>query len=105
MANAWNYVSVTDNNGVLNIYDDGNPLTLNYDTGNVPDPESGQTTPPSGSVSLTNNNAFPVNIGEQNYATDSSDAFYYNGYIGSTALYNIALTPQEIADNYAGDTA
>jgi hypothetical protein len=102
MSNAWNYVTVTVNNGVLNIYDDGNPLTLNYDTGNVPDPESGITSPPSGSVSITNNNAFPVNIGEQNYATNSADAFNYNGYIGSTALYNSALTPAEIAANYAG---
>ncbi len=55
-------------------------------------------------VKLENNNN-NVNVGEQNYVSNPSDAFYYNGYIGSAALYNRALTSQEIANNYAGDTA
>ena len=101
MANSWNYVTATVNNGVLTIYDNGVAQNLVYDTGNVPNPSSTQTSPPSGAVSITNNNAYPVNIGEQNSASGSGDAFYYNGYIGAVALYNQALTPEQIAANYA----
>jgi hypothetical protein len=106
-ANSWNYVTATISGGHLTIYDNGVAQPLNYDNSNVPDPESGITSPPTpnGLVNIVNNNNFPVNIGEQNYATNPSDAFYFNGYIGSTALYNRALTTQEIAANYAGDTA
>jgi hypothetical protein len=96
-ANTWNYVTATVNNGVLTIYDEGVAQPLAYDNSNVP----GQN-PVTGPVTVnleSNNNA--VNIGEQNYATDPSDAFYYNGYMGSVALYNQALTLQQIAANYA----
>ena len=97
-ANAWNYVTATVSGGQLTIYDNGVAQPLVYDNSNVP-----YSNPVTGSVTVNlenNNNA--VNIGEQNYATNSADAFYYNGYIGSTALYNRALTPTEIAANYAG---
>ena len=106
-ANAWNYITATVSGGHLTIYDNGVAQPLNYDNSNVPDPESGVATPqtPNGLVNIANNNNFPVNIGEQNSASGPGDAFYYTGLIGSTALYNRALTPQEIANNYAGDSA
>ena len=105
-ANQWNYVTATVNNGQLTIYNNGVALPLVYDNSNVPNLGSTQTTPPTpnGLVNIANNNNFPVNIGQQNAASPGND-FNYNGYIGSTALYNRALTPQEIAANYAGYTA
>jgi hypothetical protein len=112
-ANAWNYVSVTVQNGQLTIYNNGIPQPLVYDEGNVPYTDSGATpvtsltqlpNPPTGGVQLANNNNYPVNIGQQNAASPGND-FNYNGYMGSTALYNRALTSTEIADNYAADQA
>ena len=103
-ANAWNYVTVTVQNGQLAIYNNGVQQPLIYNTGNVPDLSSTATTPPSGSVNLANNNNYPVNIGEQNAATTGND-FYYTGSIGSTALYGQALTQTQIQNNYASYTA
>ncbi len=103
-ANQWNYVTVTvsGEDGTIALYDNGQQIqNLAYDNSNVPGDNPLSSPPPVNLESNANN----VHIGEQNYATDSSDAFYYNGYIGATALYNRALTPQEIADNYAGDSA
>ncbi|HVP96964.1 LamG domain-containing protein [Methanoregula sp.] len=99
-ANQWNYVTATVSGGQLTIYDNGVAQPLVYDNSNVPysNPVSGPVT-----VNLENNNN-NVNIGEQNAASPGND-FYYNGYIGSTALYNRALTTSEIAANYAGYTA
>jgi len=100
-ANQWNYVTATVSGGQLTIYDNGVAQPLAYDNSNVPysNPVSGTVT-----VDLENNNN-NVNVGQQNYSSNPSDAFYYNGYIGSTALYNRALTSQEVAANYAGDSA
>lgn len=100
-ANQWNYVTVTVSGGQLTIYDNGVAQPVQYDASNVPysNPVTG-----TANVNLENNNN-NVNIGEQNWATSSSDAFYYTGYIGSTALYNQALTSQQVAANYAAKTA
>ena len=101
LANQWNYVTATVQGGQLTIYDNGVPQPLVYDNSNVPyqNPVTGTVT-----VILENNNN-NVNIGEQNYVTTSSDAFYYNGYMGSMALYNRALSATEVANNYASYTA
>ncbi len=78
-ANQWNYVTATVSGGQLAIYDDGVSQPLAYDNSNVPysNPVTGSVT-----VKLENNNN-NVNVGEQNYVSNPSDAFYYNGYIGS----------------------
>jgi len=100
-ANQWNYVTVTVSGGQLTVYNNGVAQPVAYDNSNVP-----YSNPVAGSVTVNlQNNTNNVNIGEQNYSTNPSDAFYYSGYIGSTALYNRALTPTEIAANYAGNTA
>jgi hypothetical protein len=102
-ANQWNYVTVTvsGTGGQVAIYYNGVSQPLTYDNSNVPGQNPLGTAPPVNLESNNNN----INIGEQNYATDSSDAFYFSGSMGSTALYNRPLTPQEIAANYAGNTA
>jgi hypothetical protein len=45
-------------------------------------------------------NTNPVTVGKQNAPAGSE--FYYRGDIGALSLYNRALTPEEIAQNYAG---
>lgn len=116
-ANAWNYVTVTVQNGQVAIYNNGVAQNLVYNEGNVPYTVSGATPvtslanlidPVTGKsvtgVNLANNNNYPVNIGEQNAATTGND-FYYTGSIGSTALYGQALTQTQIQNNYASYTA
>ena len=105
-AGSWNYVTATVSGGHLTIYDNGVVQPLVYDNSNVPDLSSTQTTPPTpnGLVNIVNNDNYPVNIGQQNAASPGND-FNYNGYIGSTALYNRALTAQQVAANYAGNQA
>ncbi|MGB8220673.1 MAG: LamG domain-containing protein [Methanoregula sp.] len=105
-AGSWNYVTATVSGGHLTIYDNGVAQPLVYDNSNVPNLSSTQTTPPTpnGLVNIANNNNYPVNIGQQNAASSGND-FNYNGYIGSTALYNQALTSTQVAANYAGYTA
>ncbi|HVP94561.1 MAG TPA: LamG domain-containing protein [Methanoregulaceae archaeon] len=95
-ANQWNYLTVTVQNGQLSIYNNGVPQPLVYDNSNVPDVTSGLGPVP---VNLENNN-YPVRIGEQNYSSNPSDAFYFQGGIGNLALYNRALTSTEIQQNY-----
>jgi hypothetical protein len=93
----WNYVTTSVSGGTIKIYNNGVEQTLVYSQGL--DPRS--VTTPSGFPGVRlKSNTNPVTIGKQN-APAGSD-FYYNGDIGALSLYNRALTPEEIAQNYAG---
>ena len=99
--NQWGYVTVDVKGGTaggVTIYNNGNPVAVQYYNNNNPYPYEGtpMATPPV--VNLQANN-LPVNIGVQ---ADPNNPFYYKGDIGAYSLYNRALTPAEIALNYAG---
>jgi hypothetical protein len=99
--NQWGYVTVDVKGGTaggVTIYNNGNPVAVQYYNNNNPYPYEGtpMATPPV--VHMQSNN-LPVNIGIQ---ADPSNPFYYKGDIGAYSLYNRALTPAEIAQNYAG---
>ena len=99
--NQWGYVTVDVKGGPgggVSIYNNGVLVPVNYYNNNNPYPWEGtpMATPPV--VNLPANN-LPVNVGVQ---ADPSNPFYYKGDIGAISLYNRALTPAEIAANYAG---
>jgi len=99
--NQWGYVTVDVKGGTaggVSIYNNGQLVPVQYYNNNNPSPWEGtpMTNPPV--VNLQANN-LPVNVGAQ---ADPSNPFYYKGDIGAISLYNRALTPQEIANNYAG---
>jgi FlaG/FlaF family flagellin (archaellin) len=96
--NQWGYVTVVVNGGTtggVTLYNNGNPVAVKYYPNNNPDPWEGtpMVTPPV--VNLKANN-LPVNVGIQ---ADPSNPFYYKGDIGNLAVYNRALTAQEIKNN------
>jgi hypothetical protein len=62
-------------------------------TGNVPN--TGTDVTSTVTVKLQDNN-YPVKIGKQN---SNTNPFYYYGNIGNMALYNRALTANEIQQN------
>ncbi len=94
LANQWNYLTVTVQNGHLNIYNNGEPLLLTYNHNNVPY-ATPIVAPPNGVNLRTNDNS--MYIGNQ---YQSNYQYSYVGDIGSMALYNWALTPDEIKNNY-----
>jgi hypothetical protein len=95
----WNYVSVSISSGSIKIYNNGVEQPLVYNQGVDPRYPNLGTTPPAVGVQLKSNTN-PVTVGRQNGPAGSE--FYYNGDIGALSLYNRALTPEEIAANYAG---
>ena len=99
LGNDWNYVTASISNGGIKIYNNGVEQTLVYNQGLDPRSSSLGTTPPAVGVRVkpTSN---PVTVGKQNAPAGSE--FYYSGDIGALSLYNRALTPDEIAQNYAG---
>jgi hypothetical protein len=103
LGTSWNYVTTSISGGTIKIYNNGvEQLPLQYNQGLDPRSSSLGTTPPSVGVRLkTNTN--PVTVGKQN--APSGSEFYYKGDIGSLSLYNRALTPAEIAQNFAGNRA
>jgi flagellin-like protein len=99
LGNDWNYVTASISSGGIKIYNNGVEQTLVYNQGLDPRSASLGTTPPAVGVRVkpTSN---PVTVGKQNAPAGSE--FFYNGDIGALSLYNRALTPAEIAQNYAG---
>ena len=96
--NQWRYVTVVVNGGTtggVSIYNNGQLVPVQYYANNNPYPYEGtaMVTPPV--VNLKANN-LPTNIGIQ---ADPSNPFYYKGDIGDLAVYNRALTTQEIQNN------
>jgi hypothetical protein len=99
--NQWGYVTVDVKGGTpggVTIYNNGNPVAVQYYANNNPYPYEGTAMASPPVVNLRANN-LPVNVGVQ---ADPSNPFYYKGDIGAISLYNRALTPAEIAQNYAG---
>jgi hypothetical protein len=89
---AWQYVTVNvQQNGQPQFYVNGVLQASTVYTGNVPNAGTIATA----TVNLQNNN-FPVKIGKQN---SDANPFYYEGNIGNIALYNRALTANEIQQN------
>ncbi len=93
-AGSMQYVTATVDAGVLTISVNGVPLGLTYNTGNVP----GGGTVISAPVITLQNNGNDLLTGKQNAAT-STNYFYYSGDMSEVALYNRALTSDEIAHN------
>jgi Concanavalin A-like lectin/glucanases superfamily len=93
----WNYVTTSVSGGTIRIYNNGVEQPLVYNQGLDP---RYVTTPIGFPGVRLKSNTNPVTIGKQN--APSGSAFYYNGDIGALSLYNRALTPEEIAQNYAG---
>jgi hypothetical protein len=96
--NQWGYVTVVVNGGTaggVSLYNDGQPVNVNYYSNNHPNPWEGtpMVTPPV--VNLRSNN-LPVNIGVQ---ADPNNPYHYEGDIGSLAVYNRALSAAEIQQN------
>jgi hypothetical protein len=77
VVNQWNHIYLVYNGSTIKIYLNG----LEVFTENA-----------SGNIVHTNSN---VNIGGE-----PSQAFFLNGNIGSAQIYNIALTPNQILQNY-----
>jgi len=91
---AWQYVTVNvQAGGQPQIYVNGTLQSSTVYAGNTPQTK-GASSPAT--VNLENV-AYPLKIGKQN--SDASP-FYYDGNIGSLALYNRALTTYEIQQNY-----
>jgi len=89
----WQYVTVNvQQNGQPQFYVNGQPQASTVYTGNVPNQGSVSTA----TVNLQDNN-YPVKVGKQN---SDQYPFYFTGAIGNTAIYNRALTQQEISQNY-----
>jgi len=98
-ANTMQYVTVKVSNGALAVQvNGGTSLPLTYNTGNVPKAAGTiLTTVPT--VRLQNN-ANDLLTGKQNApAGDTTNTFYYKGDMSEVALYNRALTADEIAHN------
>jgi hypothetical protein len=89
----WDYVTLVIDNRVPKFYNNGAEIPISYYAGN--NPWINPPTIPPVQVNLTSNNE-PVQIGEQNYP---GAPFYYGGSMGPVALYNRALTIQEILYN------
>jgi hypothetical protein len=90
----WQYVTVNvQQNGQPQFYVNGVLQPSKVYTGNVPN--SGTDVTSTVTVKLQDNN-YPVKIGKQN---SNTNPFYYNGNIGNMALYNRALTTNEIQQN------
>jgi hypothetical protein len=95
----WQYVTVNvQKNGQPQIYVNGDLKPSQVYTGNIPNAGS---LSPTTTVNMQDNN-YPVKIGKQN---SDSQPFYYNGNIGNMALYNRALTMNEILQNYQSYSA
>ena len=91
---AWQYVTVNvQAGGQPQIYVNGTLQTSTVYAGNTPQIKGASS---SATVNLENV-AYPLKIGKQNSDTNP---FYYDGNIGSLALYNRALTTYEIQQNY-----
>jgi len=93
-AGKMQYVTATVSGGTLTIKVNGDTQNLVYNTGNVP---WGGTSSTTQTVTLANNGN-DLLTGKQNAAT-AANSFYYNGDMSEVALYNRALTPDEIAHN------
>lgn len=93
----WNYVTASVSNGQLKLYNNGIEQPLAYSQGLDPRYINTPSSFPGVRLKATSN---PVTVGKQNGPAGSS--FYYSGDIGAMSLYNRALTPEEIAQNYAG---
>jgi flagellin-like protein len=99
----WNYVALTTTStGLPVIYVNGVAQSYTIYNSNTPGVNQVGTSssPPSGwpGVKLQSTTD-PVTVGKQN---SDSYPFFYKGDIGAVSLYNRALTPAEIAQNYAG---
>jgi len=92
----WNYITADVSGGTVKIYNNGVAQPLVYNQGSDPSSPNLGTTSPGVRLKATSN---PVTVGKQNSGTWP---FYYSGDIGSLSLYNRALTPTEISQNYAG---
>jgi len=93
----WNYVTASVSSGGIKLYNNGVEQSLVYSQG--VDPRS--VNPPASFPGVRlKSTANPVTVGKQN--APSGSAFYYSGDIGALSLYNRALTPAEISQNYAG---
>jgi hypothetical protein len=94
-ANQWNYLTLTVSGTPrrIGLYLNGVPQSISYYQSNMPGVNLMSSPPP---VNLKNDQ-YNLNIGKQ-----SSDVFpfYFQGDIGSFALYNRGLTPGEIQSNY-----
>jgi FlaG/FlaF family flagellin (archaellin) len=99
----WNYVVVTTTNtGLPVIYVNGVAQSYTIYNSNTPGVNQIGTSssPPAGwSGVKLQATTDPVSVGKQNSDTYP---FYYTGGIGAVSLYNRALTPAEISQNYAG---
>jgi hypothetical protein len=93
-ANNWQYVDLVVQNGVPQILVNGVSQPFTYYQSNVP----GQNPIPSGSGPTVNlkDNSDPLTMGKQ---ASTQYPFYYQGDIGSFALYNRGLTQAEIQQN------
>ncbi len=97
LANQWNYLTVTVQGGILNIYNNDVSLPLVLNNNNVPPANPIPLVPaPVNGVNLmaNDNNMYIGNQYQSNYQ------YAYIGDIGSVALYNRGLTPDEIQNNY-----
>jgi FlaG/FlaF family flagellin (archaellin) len=95
---AWQYITVNvQQNGQPQLYVNGVLQPSTTYTGNVPNAGTVSTA----TVTLQDNN-YPVKIGKQN---SNTQPFYYQGNIGNMALYNRALTSNEIQQNYQSYSA
>lgn len=98
--NQWGYVTVVVNGGTaggVSLYNNGQPIAVQYYANNYPYPSEGAPIAVSSLpvVNLKANN-LPVNIGVQ---ADPSNPFYFEGDIGNLAVYNRALSITEIQNN------
>jgi hypothetical protein len=95
-ANNWQYVDLVVENGVPQILVNGVSQPFSYYQSNVPG--QGLITNPANIPAVNlKDNSYPLTMGKQ--ASDQYP-FYYQGDIGSFALYNRGLTQAEIQDNY-----
>ena len=95
---AWQYVTLTVSDGIPRIMVNGVDQPLKMYTGNNP---NSATLAPTGQKVKLRDNTLPMSMGRQNTDPYSeTNSFYYQGNIGDFGLYNRALTPQEISQNY-----
>jgi hypothetical protein len=91
----WNYVTVSVSGGTVKIFNNGVEQPLVYNQG--VDPRSITAPIPNPPVVNLRSTANDVTVGKQNGGAGSE--FWYNGDIGSLAVYNRALSTTEIQHN------
>jgi hypothetical protein len=96
-AGSMQYVTATVTGGKLTLSVGGDALPLTYNTGNVPGGGTILTGVDIPTVTLANNGN-DLLTGKQNSAT-AANSFYFQGDMSEVALYNRALTSDEIAHN------